>query len=143
MYLPYTLDKQIVVNDFEQSGENYQQGSGSFSTAYVQIKESVNLDRLPIAGNVWRMPTKYAWLGNFNRIFYNTGKRDDDFAGTDQSINIAQLVGFTDYNDDNFLSHGIYNVQCYAPMKPIEESYGLDDMEDPNGKAGAEFVTKA
>ena len=51
------------------------------------------------------------------------------------------IVGFSDYNEDNFLSHGIYDVQCYAPMKPIEDSYGLEEDEPDN--AGVEFTTKA
>lgn len=143
VYLPYTLDKQLYVNDFKVQGEKYNQATGgNFSNNVVQLNRSVTNYNLPVAGNIWRMPTKYSWLGNFNRIFANVGEREDEdsiqMAGTD---NDQYIVGFSDYNDDNFLSHAIYDVQCYAPMKPIEDSYGLDDV-NPD-KAGAEFVAKA
>lgn len=135
-YMPYTLDKQLNVNDFTPETEEYVV-SGNFASNDVHIQKSVRTGALPVAGNVYRQPTKYAWLGNFNRIFYNVGERDD----AQVTVTPSQVVGFSDYNDDNFMSHGIYDVQCYAPMKPIEDSYGLD--EDEADHAGAEFVSKA
>ena len=51
------------------------------------------------------------------------------------------LIGFTTFNEDNFLSHAIYDVQSYAPMKPIEDSYGLDD--DEPGVTGVTPTQKA
>ena len=140
-YMPYTLDKQLNVNDYSVDAESYKfQDLTHKIWNYVKLDKSVKTNNMPIAGNVWRQPTKYNWLGNFNRIFLNVGQRDDSDIS---SIKPGDAVGFTDYNDDNFLGHHIYNVQSYAPMKPIEDSYGLDDMEDPNGKAGVEFTSKA
>lgn len=140
-YLPYTLDKQIMVNDYITNGENYVDGNGNFSKCYASMERSVDQNNLPIAGNVWRIPTKYPWLGNFNRIFYYSGERDEEFNNANGMLTFNTIVGFSDYNEDNFLSHGIYDVQCYAPMKPIEDSYGLED--DESDKAGVEFSTKA
>lgn len=140
-YMPYTLDKQLNVNDFSVNAEAYKFTSLSNKIwNYATIDKSVKANNMPIAGNVWRQPTKFNWLGNFNRIFLNVGEKDDSDVS---NVKPGDAVGFTDYNDDNFLGHHIYDVQTYAPMKPIEDSYGLEDMEDPNGKAGSEFTHKA
>ena len=145
-YLPYTLDKQLNVNDYNVTAQYYDfNGLTNKIWGRVQLNKSARVENMPIAGNVWRMPTKYNWLGNFNRIFLNTGVKDDDditnLPTDDSSMAGGDAVGINDYNDDNFMSHSIYDVKCYAPMKPIEDSYGLDDDEADH--AGAEFVTKA
>lgn len=147
-YLPYTLDKQLNVNDFNLEAENYKfTGLTNKIWNYVKLDKSVRSDNMPIAGDLWRTPTKYNWLGNFNRIFLNVGERDDNDINVnttgDSSKHPGEAIGFTDYNDDNFLGHHIYSLISYAPMKPIEDSYGLDDMDDPNGKAGSDYMSKA
>lgn len=133
-YMPYTLDKQIDVNDVKVIAQDYDSSDAKEETIAYHTGR-----RLPIAGNVWRYPTKYNWLGNFNRIFVNEGIRDDNEMVSTDSID--SIVGFSDYTDDNFLSHAVYDLQCYAPMKPIVESYGLDDDEPDH--AGSDFVAKA
>lgn len=147
-YLPYTLDRQLNVNDFNLDAENYKfTGLSNKIWNYVKLSRSVKADMMPIAGNVWRCPTKYNWLGNFDRIFLRVGQRDDAEINVDNvqmsSMHNGEAIGFNDYNDDNFLGHHIYNLITYAPMKPIEDSYGLDDMDDPSGRAGVEFKAKA
>ena len=141
VYLPYTLDKQLNVNDFDSSYRYKQEGGTDNSTGYATLNRSGTTNSMPIASNIWRIPTKYAWLGNFNRIFLNEGLHDDRDLNVHTNSMNNSAPGFSDYNDDNFLSHGIMDVQCYAPMKTIENSYGLED-EDAD-KAGAEFVSKA
>lgn len=144
VYLPYTLDRQININDYDVSATRYLQEASitDNSTGYVKIARSQTTENMPIAGNIWRIPTKYGFLGDFNRIFYSVGTRDDDlYKQGDSSTPMDWIPGFSDYNDDNFLSHGIIDCQCYAPMKPIEDSYGLE--EDEPDKAGADFVAKA
>lgn len=149
-YLPYTLDKQLNVNDYSVKATRYLQeditpGSNDMSTGYVTLVRSATTQKMPVAGNIWRMPTKYAWLGNFNRIFYDVGVRDDmelyPADSVTSKVPASTVPGFSDFNDDNFLSHSIIDCQAYAPMKPIEDSYGLEDDEDTQ-KAGAEFVNK-
>lgn len=139
-YLPYTLDKQINVNDYSVDAEAYKfTNLTSKIWNYVKLDKSAKANDMPIAGNVWRTPTKYNWLGNFDRIFLRVGERDDyDVTYTKP----GDAVGFMDYNDDNFLGHHIYDLQSYAPMKPIEDSYGLDE-DDPSGDAGREVTSKA
>ena len=138
-YMPYTLDKQINVNDYDVTWTAYTpENSAMAAMQGTKLQRSGRMTNLPVAGNVWRTPTKYAWLGNFDRIFMNPGEKEEYNIGAYPD---SWMVGFDDYNDDNFLSHGIYDVQCYAPMKPIEDSYGLDEPEPDH--AGAEFVSKA
>lgn len=140
VYLPYTLDKQLNINDYDNGYEDYQQaGSSGQSTVVCNLKRSVTTLDMPVAGNIWRMPTKYAWLGNFNRIFYESGLRDDSFV---VNPDVTAMVGYSDYNDDNFLSHSICEMHSYAPMKPIEESYGLEE-DDPMKGNGAMMLPKA
>lgn len=142
-YLPYTLDKQISFNDFEGLSDHYHTGSGGNNNYSVQkINKTKTMRNMPCAGNVWRTPTKYQWLGNFDRIFYRTFEGDKAPFWNDGSSDLNwSLIGFGTYNPDNFLSHAIMDVQCYAPMKPIEDSYGLDD--DDVGVTGVDVKSKA
>ena len=149
-YLPYTLDKQLNINDYGVDAEAYKfTNLTSKIWNYVHIDKSARTYELPIAGNIWRQPTKYRFLSNYDRIFLNIGEHDDANdvhtlpSPGNSSLAGGDAVGFQDYNDDNFLGHHIYDMQTYAPMKPIEDSYGLDDMDDPTGKAGREVTSKA
>lgn len=143
-YLPYTLDKQLNVNDFDVSFNTYVAASGSSPAGNaVVMTRSMDVNALPVASPIWRTPTKYAWMGNFDRIFYNVYDENASLIHKmSGDIDVpTTLIGFVDYNEDNFLSHAIYNVQCYAPMKPIENSYGLD--EDEPDTIGVQTVDKA
>lgn len=135
-YLPFTLDKQLSYNDWVGSVESYNDGSG---INFVEVNRTNTLNKLAVAGDLWRMPTKFPWLGNFNRIFYNEGS-DGNITASLSTLE-GYLIGWESYNSDNFLSHGIYNLTCYAPMKPIAESYGLS--EDTNPTHGVEVSSKA
>ena len=133
--MPYTLDKQLNINDYDVETEWYDK-TGDIYHNTVRLNKSVKTVNMPVAGNVWRYPTKYHWLGNYDRIFAKVGDYDEDkysYAVIDNN-----LVGWDTYNNDNFLGHSIYDVNSYAPMKPIEDSYGLD--EDDSMRAGAEFT---
>ena len=142
-YMPYTLDKQINCNDYDVVVNNYIPAEDDTRMRVVKINKSYRTQQLPIAGNVWRYPTKYNWLGNFDRIFLRAGIKDDAEGTPDYDfLKEDEIVGWRDYNDDNFLSHSIYEVNSYAPMKPIVESYGLDE-DDPMIGNGSEFVKKA
>lgn len=140
-YLPYTLDKQLNINDYESAYENYDP-TGTYSINDIIIRRSITNTDMPVAGNAWRTPTKFNFLGNFDRIFYKNF--DDGRSISTDWLNYqpAQtLIGFNTWNDDNFMCHSIYDVNCYAPMKPIEESYGLEEDSPNNG--GSDFVSKA
>lgn len=141
-YLPYTLDKQLYVNDFDTTREDLVTLSNGDVIGVVDLKRSLIPETLPVAGNIWRTPTKYPWLGHFNRIFMNVGdRRSSDITDYGAYHGGDSGIGFTDYNSDNILMHSIVNMNTYAPMKPIEESYGIEDDEPQT--VGVEFTQKA
>lgn len=141
-YLPYTLDKQLYVNDFDTTSERLVTLSNGDLIGTLNLKRSLIPETTPIAGNIWRTPTKYPWLGHFNRIFMNVGdRRSSDISDVGSYHGGDSAIGFTDFNSDNILMHSIVGMTTYAPMKPIEESYGLYDDEPQT--AGVEFTTKA
>ena len=135
-YLPFTLDKQLSYNDWVSAIEGYDENN---KKNVVVVNRTNTLNKLAVAGDVWRTPTKFPWLGNFNRIFYNEGS--DGNLTAQLSTLEGYLIGWESYNSDNFLSHAIYNLQCEAPMKPIENSYGLN--EDINPTHGVITSSKA
>lgn len=116
-YLPYTLDKYIPVS--EQLVYATSESGRAFQTALALSSADI-----PNASTVYRYPTRYPWLGNFNRIFVNDGAQN--FVSSDTASNYSKWE-YTVRNDDNFLSHNVFNVICYAPMKKIEESFETDE----------------
>ena len=139
VYLPYTLDKQLNINDFDVDATDYRNPQGALIYNFVRLNKSRRSASLPCAGNWARTPTKYAWLGNFDRIF---SKLDEHAIQDAVNTDLGQFIGWCDFNRDNFMFHGINAMTCWAPMKPIEESYGLEEEENPN-QSGVEYVNKA
>jgi len=139
VYLPYTLDKQLNINDFDVDVQDYRNPQGAVIYNFVRLNKSRRAAGLPCAGNWARTPTKYKWLGNFDRIF---DKLDEKAVQESVNTDLGQFIGWSDFNRDNFMFHGIQSMTCWAPMKPIEESYGLEEEENPN-QSGVEYVNKA
>lgn len=131
-FLPYTGDKFIDV------GEKQVKNIGVSDTSRVySVYELLTPLRVPVASNVYRYISRYAFLGNFNRIFANVGR---DFTNMHEFFDALQddalLRARFEYLvriDDNFLIHNVINMQCFAPMKPIERSFEtFDETEQPN-----------
>lgn len=127
VYLPYILDRFITLNDAYTVTD-------PSNLKIIYAKSIFNANSLPVAGNVWRYPTKYPWLGNLDRIFANTSQVDE---------NGRYLIPDFDYqywcvsNNDNFLVHNIFDMQCYAPMLAVEDSFETtDDGEKPDMSIG-------
>ena len=139
VYLPYTLDKQLNINDFDVDVQDYRNPQGALIYNFVRLNKSRRAANLPCAGNWARTPTKYKWLGNFDRIF---DKFDEKAVQESVNTDLGQFIGWSDFNRDNFMFHGIQSMTCWAPMKPIEDSYGLEEEENPN-QSGVEYVNKA
>lgn len=132
-YPPFCLDKMIYVNEMENA-------SISELSSGVLVgfdKPTFTPSQLPVAGNVWRYPTRYGWLGNFDRMFALVGlnNRNKYSVWTD----IQQEVYVPQY--DNFLCQSIFNIRYYAPMLPIEDSY--ETHEDGNEGPTTSAVSKA
>lgn len=116
-YSPYYLDKILTENAIHS--EKNADGSYNFV--------SVN-NPLPVASEVWRYPTRYNWLGNFNRIFYNSGNEVFDDASSDDAAN-----DFTNTPvDDNFIVQSVISMKLTNALKPIAMSYDVYDEDTDN-----------
>lgn len=124
-YQPYCLDKEIPVG--ERRIALIDGALGQENTTWSLEKLFTSGD-LPVAGQIWRYVGRYPWLGNYDRIFAN-------FNGSSLYERLQEVyrTGGLDANMclansyDNFLIHFIVNLQSYAPMLPIEETFGTDD----------------
>lgn len=128
-YLPFTLDKLIFaqraqVNKISKTAAG--NNRYSWSVPMTQAK-------LPNASLSWRFYNKYPFLSNYNRIFFNN--QSENYRSnwsTWESLEKTEV----DYtmetrNDDNWICHQVNNLQYFAPMLPISESYGtFDDAEN-------------
>lgn len=120
-YLPYTLDKYIAL------GEKFVNLISDNSKVKYGVYDL--LSKIPVAGVVWRYPSRYPWLANLQRIFANmqTDPKEwqlySDFFG--EQAQAKWLYCSTDV--DNFLVHIVCNLQQFAPMLPIERTFGTTD----------------
>lgn len=116
-YSPYYLDKILTENAI-RSEKN---ADGSYSFVAVN-------NPLPVASEVWRYPTRYPWLGNFNRIFYNSGNEVFDDASSGDAAN-----DFTNTPvDDNFIVQSVISMKLTNALKPIAMSYDVYDDDTDN-----------
>lgn len=116
-YSPYYLDKILTENAIHSE----KNADGSFSFVAVN-------NPLPIASEVWRYPTRYPWLGNFNRIFYNSGNDVFDDASSGDEAN-----DFTNTPiDDNFIVQSVISMKLTNALKPISMSYDVYDDDTDN-----------
>lgn len=95
----------------------------SKSTASNVVKYNVTnrSASVPSASESWRYLCKYDWLGNFNRIFYNSGSWTNltETQGTNYSYNV---IGTTDI-DDNFIVQTVFDVKVTDWLKPLSQSW--------------------
>lgn len=75
---------------------------------------------VPTASVAWRYPTRYDYLGNFNRIFYNEGRINgspiDDIVADSTTV-----------EDDNFIVQTVFDIRLTNCLKPISMSYDTYD----------------
>lgn len=117
-YLPYTLDKVINVNELvDVRSLGFENGAYGFVA-----RPSLPPSAVPHADILWQYPTKYGYLANFWRIFALQG----DMARNPESYLSSQEFYLTHQEYDCFKSHIVVNLQFYAHMDPIEESYETD-----------------
>lgn len=76
---------------------------------------------LPTADIVWRYVNRFPYLGNYDRIFYNSGSQ---YQGTVvapvDSLNL----------DDNFICQNVFDVKVSNFLKPISMSWDTLDEND-------------
>lgn len=93
-------------------------------------------EALPKASTSWRYPTRYNWLGDFNRLFYN-----DPFL---QEIDLSHPTPVMDGSAasvpaDNFLIQCALDCDLYSSLKPLSQSFDtVDEGEKPSISVSAE-----
>lgn len=93
-------------------------------------------EALPKASTSWRYPTRYNWLGDFNRLFYN----DPFLQEIDLSHPTAVMNGSAaSVPADNFLIQCALDCDLYSALKPLSESFDtVDEGEKPSMSVSAE-----
>lgn len=127
-YMAFTIDKVLDV------GERFVKNVSAGGINSCTLRKLFAPSELPLAGpNPWRYDTRYAWLGNYNRIFSYLG---DDINNSD-----ASKFGFVEWYGnlpENFMVHNTVRFICNAPMLPIADSFETKD-EGNDGKPNAEI----
>lgn len=118
-YSAYHLDRIIVKHHF-------------FPTKVGDVAQLIlNTEDIPKADpNSWIFPTKFPWLGNFNRIFYNEGYIRLPQHELDSGSFVMEKA--TDVVDDNFIIQSVFDVRLTNQLKPISESYDTFEQDTDN-----------
>lgn len=85
---------------------------------------------VPAASEQWRYLTKYPWLGDFDRIFYN----DDVYHGS-SSIPVtspSEDIDGTPARADNFIVQSLFTMKIQDVLKPLSMSYDTFDEDSDN-----------
>lgn len=93
-------------------------------------------ETLPKASTSWRYPTRYNWLGDFNRLFYN----DPFLQEIDLSHPTLVMNGSAaSVPADNFLIQCALDCDLYSALKPLSQSFDtVDEGEKPSMSVSAE-----
>lgn len=108
----FYLDRQVITRyvDFNDVG-------GSGSAKYLKP----TLRKLPIASSDWQFNSRYDWLGNYNRIFYNSG---NVYTNIDDAQALNSQYDFKLYGlEDNVLLHNVLRWKEVNSLKPLSDSY--------------------
>jgi hypothetical protein len=118
-YSPYHLDRIILKHHFTPSNDD----GNSQLTLYTEDIPKADMTS-------WIFPTKFPWMGNFNRIFYNEGW----IRLTQHEYNSENYVmeKGSDVIDDNFIIQSVFDVRLTNQLKPISESYDTFEQDTDN-----------
>lgn len=103
----YYLDKLIDTRSASLDADGSFNGSDNFL--------------IPGASTSWSYPTGIPNIGDWNRIFYNRGF---PWYRTPRPTSPAPRI------DDNFIYQAVFDVKVTNDLKPIRESYDIDDPEE-------------
>ena len=115
---PYHLDRNITTSVVNAKLKDV--------TGKIQFDLSTTTHLPPSASEEWRYLCKYPFLGNFNRIFHNSGNEaQPEYIDSQQDFFAAPV-------DDNFIVQSLFEVTVTDFLKPLSESW---DTIDENDKA--------
>lgn len=88
---------------------------------------SFTSDNVPNASTEFQKICRYAFLGNFNRLFYNSGSLFPSTGSATDSVPSASSLS------DNFIVQTVFDVRVSNWLKPVQDSYDtIDDDVDNN-----------
>lgn len=118
-YSPYHLDRILMKHHFYPSND----GGNSQVTLFIEDIPKADMTS-------WIFPTKFPWLGNFNRIFYNAGSAR--LMEHEYDSNNYVMEKAVDVIDDNFIVQSVFDVRLTNQLKPISESYDTYEQDTDN-----------
>lgn len=89
----------------------------------AQLNLDVKSVELPGSSTAWRYLTSQAWLGDYNRIFYNAG---------DLMPNTNSWYGYFG-PDDNFIVQTVFESKVTNYLKPLSQSFDTYEESSDNG----------
>lgn len=117
---PYYLDRILQTGDalYQSLGDN----------KFAQIRQFY--PSLPKASEQWRYLTRYPWLGDYDRIFYN----DDVYHGsTSTPVNSSsEDIDGSAARPDNFIVQSLFTMKIQDVLKPLAMSYDTFDEDSDN-----------
>lgn len=107
--LPFTLDKFISATHVKGLRN---ETTGNY-TGY-----SIDQNSIPSDPSAYRILGRYQFMQNYDRIFQQY----------DSQV-IGEMLNKT-FTTDPFVCHNVVDIDYYAPMIPINESYDVESMKD-------------
>lgn len=117
---PYYLDRILQTGDalYQSMADN----------KFARIRQFY--PSLPKASEQWRYLTKYPWLGDYDRIFYN----DDVYHGsTSTPVDSSSVdIDGSAARPDNFIVQSLFTMKIQDVLKPLAMSYDTFDEDSDN-----------
>lgn len=114
---PYYLDRILQSGDiFTEKNDN---GTYSLIRSFAPS--------IPKASEQWRYLTRYPWLGDFDRIFYN----DDVYHGSYSTPSNSDPETLS-ARSDNFIVQSLFTMRINDVLKPLSMSYDTFDEQTDN-----------
>lgn len=95
---------------------------------------SFTSDNVPNASTEFQKICRYAFLGNFNRLFYNSGSL---FPTTGSATDSSPSASFI---SDNFIVQTVFDVRVSNWLKPVQNSYDTIDEDVDNSTASVSTI---
>ena len=117
---PYYLDRILQTGDalYLSQADN----------KYAQVR--IFYPSVPKASEQWRYLTKYPWLGDYDRIFYN----DDVYHGSSSTpVDTPDSdIDGSAARPDNFIVQSLFSMKIQDVLKPLSMSYDTFDEDSDN-----------
>ena len=108
-YKAFYLDREIVLR-YASIERQYPDNPDNLNKV-IRIK----LNKSPLASAAWQYISRYDYLSNYNRIFYNAGNETLENQNVDDNFILHNMIDFTEINSLKPLSIS-YDVEEGAPL---------------------------